>query len=336
MIAFEAVSKTYSAGGHPALAEVSLSVRAGEVFGVIGASGAGKSTLIRLINGLETPTGGRVVVDGDDVAALGVEGLRALRRRVGMIFQHFNLLSGRTVAQNVAFPLKLAGRPAAEIKARTAELLERVGLTAHAAKYPAQLSGGQKQRVGVARALATNPKVLLCDEATSALDPETTEQILDLISGLNRELGLTIVLITHEMDVVRRVCDRVAVLEAGRVVEAGAVEEVFLHPASDTARRFVREGEGDHGGEVSAASGVGGRVVRLTFKGEATYKPVLGEVARATGVDYSILGGRIHRLRETPYGQLTLALTGGDVAAAIARFQEAGVRVDELSGETAR
>jgi D-methionine transport system ATP-binding protein len=331
VIAFEAVSKTYAAGVHAALSEVTLSVKAGEVFGVIGASGAGKSTLIRLINGLETPTGGRVVVDGDDVAALGVEGLRALRRRVGMIFQHFNLLSGKTVAQNVAFPLKLAGRPAAEVKARTAELLERVGLTEHAGKYPAQLSGGQKQRVGIARALATGPKILLCDEATSALDPETTEQILDLISGLNRELGLTIVLITHEMDVVRRVCDRVAVLEAGRVVEEGPVEDVFLHPASDTARRFVSEADGD----VASAPGFDGRVVRLTFRGEATYKPVLGEVARATGVDYSILGGRIHRLRETPYGQLTLALTGGDVNAAIARFQAAGVRVDDLSGERA-
>jgi D-methionine transport system ATP-binding protein len=326
VIAFEAVSKTYAAGAHAALSEVTLSVKAGEVFGVIGASGAGKSTLIRLINGLETPTGGRVVVDGDDVAALGVEGLRALRRRVGMIFQHFNLLSGKTVAQNVAFPLKLAGRPASEVKARTAELLARVGLSDHAAKYPAQLSGGQKQRVGIARALATGPKILLCDEATSALDPETTEQILDLVSGLNRELGLTIVLITHEMDVVRRVCDRVAVLEAGRVVEEGPVEDVFLHPASDTARRFVSEADG----EVASAPGFEGRVVRLTFKGEATYKPVLGEVARATGVDYSILGGRIHRLRDTPYGQLTLALTGGDVNAAIAQFQAAGVRVDDL------
>lgn len=332
MITFQDVSKTYAQGGHAALSGVTLSVAAGEVFGVIGASGAGKSTLIRLINGLETPTGGRVIVDGDDVAALGVEGLRALRRRVGMIFQHFNLLSGKTVAQNVAFPLKLAGRPAAEVKTRTTELLERVGLTAHAGKYPAQLSGGQKQRVGIARALATGPKVLLCDEATSALDPETTEQILDLISGLNRELGLTIVLITHEMDVVRRVCDRVAVLEAGRVVEEGAVEDVFLHPASHTARRFVREADG----EVTTAPGVGGRLVRLTFKGEATYKPVLGEVARATGVDYSILGGRIHRLRETPYGQLTLALTGGDVAAAIKTFEASGVRVDDLTGEASR
>jgi D-methionine transport system ATP-binding protein len=334
VITFEDASKTYAGpgkqgGGRAALAGVSLSVAPGEVFGVIGASGAGKSTLIRLINGLETPSGGKVIVDGDDVAALGVEGLRSLRRRVGMIFQHFNLLSSKTVAGNVAFPLKLAGRPDAEVKARTAELLARVGLTDFADKYPAQLSGGQKQRVGIARALATGPKVLLCDEATSALDPETTEQILDLISGLNRELGLTIVLITHEMDVVRRVCDRVAVLEGGKVVEAGPVETVFLHPASATARRFVREVEGPHGGVPGeAGAAVDGRVVRLTFRGEATYRPILGAVARETGVDYSILGGRIHRLRETPYGQLTLSLTGGDVEAAIARFKADGVRVD--------
>jgi len=335
VIHFEAVSKTYApqaharGGGHAALSAVSLSVEAGEVFGVIGASGAGKSTLIRLINGLETPTDGRVIVDSDDVAALGVEGLRVLRRRVGMIFQHFNLLSSKTVADNVAFPLRLAGVPAAEVQRRTAELLARVGLEDQARKYPAQLSGGQKQRVGIARALATGPKVLLCDEATSALDPETTEQILDLISGLNRELGLTIVLITHEMDVVRRVCDRVAVLEAGRVVESGPVAEVFLHPVSPTARRFVREADG----EVGTHAGLDGRLVRLTFQGEATYKPILGAVARETGVDYSILGGRIHRLRDTPYGQLTLALTGGDLDAAVARLRAEGVRVDLMAGE---
>ena len=333
MITFEDVSKTYAGPGgqasdRAALAGVSLSVAPGEVFGVIGASGAGKSTLIRLINGLETPSGGNVIVDGDDVATLGVEGLRSLRRRVGMIFQHFNLLSSKTVAGNVAFPLKLAGRPDAEVKVRTAELLARVGLSDFAHKYPAQLSGGQKQRVGIARALATGPKVLLCDEATSALDPETTEQILDLVSGLNRELGLTIVLITHEMDVVRRVCDRVAVLEAGRVVETGPVEQVFLHPASATARRFVMEADGAPG---EAGAAVDGRVVRLTFRGEATYRPILGAVARETGVDYSILGGRIHRLRETPYGQLTLSLTGGDVEAAIARLQADGVRVDPVA-----
>ncbi|MBO9709113.1 MAG: methionine ABC transporter ATP-binding protein [Caulobacter sp.] len=327
MITFQDVSKTYAGGARAALNGVSLSVAPGEVYGVIGASGAGKSTLIRLINGLEKPSGGKVIVDGDDVAGLGVEGLRSLRRRVGMIFQHFNLLSSKTVAGNVAFPLKLAGVSDAEAKARTAELLARVGLSDFAAKYPAQLSGGQKQRVGIARALATGPKVLLCDEATSALDPETTEQILELVSNLNRELGLTIVLITHEMDVVRRVCDRVAVLESGKVVEAGPVEDVFLHPASDMARRFVTEAEGAPGDGAP----IGGRVVRLTFKGEATYKPILGAVARETGVDYSILGGRIHRLRETPYGQLTLALTGGDVDAAIARFQADGVRVDLVS-----
>ncbi|MDB5454745.1 MAG: transporter related [Caulobacter sp.] len=337
MISFDAVSKTYAqGGGRAALDGVALSVAAGEVFGVIGASGAGKSTLIRLINGLETPSAGTVRVDGDDVAALDVDGLRDLRRRVGMIFQHFNLLSSKTVAGNVAFPLKLAGMPREAVKRRTAELLDRVGLSELAGRYPAQLSGGQKQRVGVARALATGPKVLLCDEATSALDPETTEQILELISGLNRELGLTIVLITHEMDVVRRVCDRVAVLEAGKVVEIGAVEDVFLHPQSPTARRFVREVDGPLGGEPGEGAAVDGRLVRLTFRGDATYRPILGAVARETGVDYSILGGRIHRLRDTPYGQLTLSLTGGDVAAAIARLTAEGVRVDLLDGGAAR
>lgn len=233
------IAKRFDASAPPALDGVSLSVARGEVFGVIGPSGAGKSTLIRLINALERPSAGRVEIDGVDVAALPARDLRALRRRIGMIFQNFGLLSSRTVADNVAFPLKLAGVPTAERKARVAELLDRVGLADHAAKYPAQLSGGQKQRVGIARALATGPDILLCDEATSALDPEATRSVLALLRQLNQELGLTIVLITHEMDVVRAVCDRVAVLEKGRVVESGCVDTVFAEARHAATQRML-------------------------------------------------------------------------------------------------
>lgn len=239
MIGLFDVEKRYAGTGGAALAGVSLEIVRGEVFGVIGQSGAGKSTLIRLINALERPTAGRVEVDGIDVASLAPAALRVLRRRIGMIFQNFGLLSSRTVAANVAFPLELADMPRAARDAKVAGLLDRVGLTPHADKYPAQLSGGQKQRVGIARALATDPDILLCDEATSALDPETTRQVLALLRGLNRDLGLTIVLITHEMEVVRAVCDRVAVLDHGRIVETGSVTDIFTAPAHDATRRML-------------------------------------------------------------------------------------------------
>ncbi|MGK0490680.1 methionine ABC transporter ATP-binding protein [Sphingomonas echinoides] len=239
MIDFADVRKIFTGSGGAALDGVSLTVARGEVFGVIGQSGAGKSTLIRVINALETPSSGRVSVEGVDVAHLSAGDLRALRRRVGMIFQNFGLLSSRTVSDNVAFPMKLAGVARAERQAKVTELLARVGLTDHAAKYPAQLSGGQKQRVGIARALANGPDVLLCDEATSALDPDTTRSVLALLRALNQELGLTIVLITHEMDVVRAVCDRVAVLERGRVVETGRVADVFAGAAHAATQRLL-------------------------------------------------------------------------------------------------
>ena len=315
----------------PALQSCDLHIERGEVFGIIGHSGAGKSTLLRLINRLEEPSGGRIVIDGVDVTALGADGLRKFRQQAGMIFQHFNLLSSKTVAANVGMPLKLAGVPAREIEQRVAALLERVGLKDHANKYPAQLSGGQKQRVGIARALATRPKILLCDEATSALDPQTTAAVLQLLAEINRELGLTIVLITHEMDVIRRVCDRVAVMDAGVIVEQGPVAEVFLHPQHATTKRFVQEAEHvDENDQRDDFAHVQGRILRLTFIGESTYSPVLGQVARETGIDYSILAGRIDRIKDTPYGQLTLALTGGDIDAALARFEAADVHLEVL------
>lgn len=334
MIEFHDVHKTYRVAGReiPALQPTRLNIQAGQIFGLIGHSGAGKSTLLRLINRLEEPSGGRILVEGEDVTALDAEGLRRFRQRVGMIFQHFNLLPSKTVADNIAMPLRLAGGfSRAEVDARVSELLARVGLSDHARKYPAQLSGGQKQRVGIARALACRPSILLCDEATSALDPQTTASVLQLLAEINRELKLTIVLITHEMDVIRRVCDQVAVMDGGAIVEQGDVADVFLHPQHPTTRRFVFEAERvDEDERHDDFAHVPGLILRLTFRGEATYAPLLGTVARQTGVDYSILSGRIDRIKDTPYGQLTLALVGGDLEAAMSQLNAADVHVEVL------
>ncbi|MGU1856104.1 methionine ABC transporter ATP-binding protein [Pseudomonas aeruginosa] len=334
MIEFHDIHKTYRVAGReiPALQPTRLNIQAGQIFGLIGHSGAGKSTLLRLINRLEEPSGGRILVEGEDVTALDAEGLRRFRQRVGMIFQHFNLLSSKTVADNIAMPLRLAGGfSRAEVDARVSELLARVGLSDHARKYPAQLSGGQKQRVGIARALACRPSILLCDEATSALDPQTTASVLQLLAEINRELKLTIVLITHEMDVIRRVCDQVAVMDGGAIVEQGDVADVFLHPQHPTTRRFVFEAERvDEDERHDDFAHVPGLILRLTFRGEATYAPLLGTVARQTGVDYSILSGRIDRIKDTPYGQLTLALVGGDLEAAMSQLNAADVHVEVL------
>ncbi len=334
MIVFDQVQKSYQVAGRavPALHPTDMTIATGEVFGIVGHSGAGKSTLVRLINLLERPTGGRILVDDENITDFDAGQLRAFRRKVGMIFQHFNLLSSKTVADNIAFPMKLAGiYSRTEIRDRVQELLARVGLQDHADKYPSQLSGGQKQRVGIARALACRPTILLCDEATSALDPQTTQSVLRLLADINRELGLTIVLITHEMDVVRRVCDRVAVMDAGRVVEMGSVQDVFLHPQHPTTRDFVFESENIDNQELEAnLNRADGRIMRLTFQGESTYKPLLGRVARESGVDFSILSGRIDHIKDTPYGQLTLSLVGGDLEVAMAALEAADVHVEVL------
>ena len=335
MIVFNQIEKSYQVGGKavPALHPTSFAIETGEVFGIVGHSGAGKSTLVRLINLLERPTGGSIKIDGEDVTHYNAAQLRAFRRNVGMIFQHFNLLSSKTVHDNIAFPMKLAGiYSKTEIQQRVAELLELVSLSEHATKFPSQLSGGQKQRVGIARALACRPTILLCDEATSALDPQTTHSVLKLLADINRELGLTIVLITHEMDVVRRVCDRVAVMDAGRVVEMGPVSDVFLHPQHPTTRDFVFESDSVDRTELQQnLKKAKGRILRLTFKGESTYDPLLGSVARKSGVDFSIISGRIDHIKETPYGQLTLALVGGDLAVAMAALEAADVHVEVMN-----
>ena len=335
MIRFVDVHKSYRVNGRdiPALEPFSLEIADGEIFGIIGHSGAGKSTLIRLINLLERPSGGRILIDDTEITALPDAALRAARQRIGMIFQHFNLLSSQTVVDNIAFPMRLAGnKDAVAVRKRVDELLQRVGLTAHADKYPSQLSGGQKQRVGIARALANRPSILLCDEATSALDPQTTASVLDLLAEINRELKLTIVLITHEMDVIRRVGDRVAVLDGGRIVEHGSVADVFLHPQHPTTRRFVNEALPEEAaGEQALYQQVPGRIMRLSFRGEATWSPTLGRVTRDTGVDFNILAGRIDRIKDLPYGQLTLAMQGENVDTALQALRAAGIEVEELA-----
>jgi D-methionine transport system ATP-binding protein len=333
-IDFQNVYKTYrgSKGSIPALYDINLRIETGEAFGVIGHSGAGKSSLVRLVNLLERPTSGRLTADGLDLTSLKGPALRRWRRQIGMIFQHFNLLSCKTVLENVALPLRLAGSKPEKTNARVSELLLRFDLHDLSHRYPAQLSGGQKQRVGIARALACRPKILLCDEATSALDPETTRSVLQLLTDINREFGITIILITHEMDVIRRVCDRVAVLEEGRVVEVGTVADLFLHPQHLATRRLVFEAEQIDEAEQqqNLARVAGHQVLRLTFRGEATYEPLLGSVARETGVDYSILSGRIDRIKGIPYGQLTLALVGGNVSAALNRLAANNVHIEKL------
>lgn len=329
MIRLEGVTRRFrSPGGErTALDGIDLAVASGEVFGAVGRSGAGKSTLVRTINLLERPDAGRVWVGDQDLTALRPAGLRAARRRIGMIFQHFNLLHSRTIRDNIALPLVLEGRSRAEIAARVDDLMARVGLTEHAKKHPAQLSGGQKQRVGIARALACEPDILLCDEATSALDPETTEDILGLLDQLNRDLKLTLVIITHEMEVVRRVCDKVAVMEAGRIVENGPTADVFLNPQTSATRNLLAEGEA----RTATPRPAGGVVARLVFRGERTFEPVLSRISRETGVDHAILAGRIGRFRDQAYGQLEVSLIGGDPQVAIGRLRAEGVEVEVVS-----
>ncbi|MEU8465618.1 ATP-binding cassette domain-containing protein [Streptomyces sp. NPDC029003] len=323
-------------GGAVAVDDVSLSVAPGTVFGVVGHSGAGKSTLLRLVNGLEEPTSGSVLLDGQDIAALGERRLRPVRREIGMIFQQFNLFRSRTVLGNVLYPLRLAGLDRAAARARAEETLDFVGLRGHGERYPEQLSGGQRQRVGIARALATRPKVLLCDEATSALDPQTTGEVLALLRRVNRELGVTILLITHEMEVVRTLCDRVAVMEDGRVVESGEVYEVFARPAHTTTAAFVRSalhGEPDGPLLERLQARHPGRLVTVPVVDGAPALEGLSPLLRDHGVDFTFVHGGVGEVHGRPLGSVTLALRGKDAAVeAVVRglaspaAREAGVR----------
>ncbi|MDI3309769.1 MAG: methionine ABC transporter ATP-binding protein [Acetobacteraceae bacterium] len=337
--------RRFSATGAVALDGVSLEVALGEVFGIVGRSGAGKSTLVRCVNLLERPDSGGVEVLGRNMLALDESGLRTARRDIGMVFQHFNLLSSRTVAGNVAFPLEVAGVPRAEREARVAELLPLVGLEAKRDAYPAQLSGGQKQRVGIARALASRPRLLLCDEATSALDPETTAEILALIRSLRDRLDLTVLLITHEMAVVKAICDRVAVMEAGRVIEAGRVFDVFTQPRTATTRSFVAEviGHGVPAGTVARLPEPRPhevrRLLQVLFAGPGSTRAVVSEASRRFSLDFNIVSGRIDEIGGEPFGVMALAAYGppDQVGQAIEWMRSIGIEVtDAMPTETAQ
>ncbi|WP_114394139.1 methionine ABC transporter ATP-binding protein [Oleisolibacter albus] len=341
-IRLDQIRKSYAAKGKgvavPALDGIDLTVAAGSVTAIVGPSGAGKSSLLRCVNLLERPDSGRVHLGDLELTGLAPPALRQARRSIGMIFQHFNLLANRTVAGNVALALELAGWETARIGPRVAELLDLVGLADKADRYPSQLSGGQKQRVGIARALAPNPGVLLCDEATSALDPETTRQILELLARINRDLGLTVLLVTHEMAVVRQVADRVVVLESGRIIEDGPVEQVFARPQQPTTRTFLVDETGAvlpaemAARLVSAPVPGGSTIVRFTAAGPAAAQPLLGRAAAQAGVDAMLLAGRVQPLRDQPFAAFVVELTGSAAAVdhALAAMTAAGAQIEVL------
>lgn len=329
-------------GTMDAVKDVSVTIKDGEIFGVLGRSGAGKSTLVRCINLLNRPTKGRVIVDGQDLTAMSSDELRKVRHKIGMIFQHFNLLSSRTVFDNVALPLELAGVPSGEIQKKVEPLLKLVGLTEHRNKYPSQLSGGQKQRVGIARALANDPTVLLSDEATSALDPETTSSTLALLRKINKELGVTIVMITHQMEVVKQICERIVVMDHGEVIEEGDVLEVFRNPRHPTTRSMlsgilctelpdsvkaqIRKQFDAHPGECNKA-------LRITFVGEEATEPVIATCATRFGVNFNILAGQISEIQEKTFSSLTVVASCSQQAydQVIDYLKTHNIQIEELS-----
>lgn len=311
MIEIKNLSKTFKTadGTLDALKNVSLTINDGDIYGVIGMSGAGKSTLVRCINMLERPTEGQIIIDGVDMGSLSSKQLRDARRDITMIFQGFNLLMQRNCLKNICFPLELAGMKKADAKKRALELLEIVGLPDKALAYPAQLSGGQQQRIAIARALATNPKVLLCDEATSALDPNTTHSILNLIRDINKKLGITVIIITHQMSVVEETCNRVAILDNGTVVEQGEVSAVFAHPQSAAAKRLVFPDASD---EIFAPA-EGEHRIRVVFNGAfATNTPLITKMAMDEGIAANILGASTRCIGDKVYGNMLLGIPGGD------------------------
>ncbi|MES2771189.1 MAG: ATP-binding cassette domain-containing protein [Pseudomonadota bacterium] len=343
MFSLRNIGKSYD--GVSVLQDIDLDIEAGEIFGIIGRSGAGKSTLLRLLNQLEKPSTGRVHFAGRALDELDASELRQLRQRIGMVFQHFNLLSSRTVRDNIALPLELAGNTPTQIKKRVDELLDLVGLSAQATRYPSQISGGQKQRVGIARALATEPCVLLCDEATSALDPETTRSILDLLGEINQRLKLSIVLITHQMQVVKSIAHRVAVIDAGRIVERGTSIELFASPQHEITRSLLREVIGQEALSVSNSvraraekllATQPGRFWRLAFVGDQVDQALLAELAEKFSLRSNVLHGYIDEIQGQAFGSLLVVVTKENASAAeldaAAQFvREQNIRLEELA-----
>ncbi|MCI8651632.1 MAG: ATP-binding cassette domain-containing protein [Oscillospiraceae bacterium] len=339
MIKLDHISKTFGseeAGVH-AVRDVTLQIAPGEIFGIIGYSGAGKSTLVRCINLLEKPTAGTVTVDGQELTRMPARELRQARKKISMIFQLFNLMPSRTVAENVAFPLKGSGLSKEETKAKVNELLELVDLPDKAEAYPSQLSGGQKQRVAIARALASDPKVLLCDEATSALDPQTTRSILRLIQDINRKTGITVVVITHEMAVVKEICHRVAVMELGRVVELGSVFDIFSNPQQSVTRSFIATtsnlGKIDEliaADDPLVAVKPGAVVARLNYSQSNTGEATISEISRKFNVDVSIVFSNVEIIEGQPLGGLVAIISGDRVTEAIGYLSEKNVMVEVL------
>ncbi|TCP23508.1 D-methionine transport system ATP-binding protein [Scopulibacillus darangshiensis] len=338
MIKLKGIKKFYKTktGLVNALNGIDLEVNKGDIFGVIGYSGAGKSTLIRLINMLEKPSEGRINVDGSEMSTLSKKALRDARKQIGMIFQHFNLLWSRNVKDNIAFPLEIAGVPKRERERKVKELIHLVGLEGRESAYPSQLSGGQKQRVGIARALANDPKVLLCDEATSALDPKTTEAILDLLVDINQKLGLTIILITHEMHVIKKICHQVAVIDNGIIVEEGEVLDVFRSPQMAITKDFVKQVTSDSESEEAVKlikqTYPSATIARLTFAGEAANRPVISELLKQEAIDVNLLEGNLSQTQRGALGTLTLLLDGEapKVKDAITFVENQGVVVEVI------
>jgi D-methionine transport system ATP-binding protein len=336
MISIRGLSKVYKSKQQDVTAvdDLNLIINKGEIFGVIGYSGAGKSTFIRLLNRLEEPTAGQIIINDKDLTKLKTGALRKERQKIGMIFQHFNLLWSRTVLKNITFSLEIAGVPRGERKRKALELIELVGLKGRENHYPSQLSGGQKQRVGIARALANDPDVLLCDEATSALDPQTTDDILDLLVDINNRLGLTIILITHEMHVIKKICHRVAVMDGGRIIESGDALDVFMHPKEKTTKRFVQQVMGPEQDQeyigTLADSYETGKVLRLHFIGETTNKALISQLAKTFPVEINILQGTITQTQEGTYGTLFVHVDGeeAEIEKAIQFISQTSVEVE--------
>ena len=330
-IELRGLSKVYQIPGGEvqALNNINLTIEQGDIYGIIGMSGAGKSTLIRCLNRLDTPTDGQVLIDGQNVLAMSKKQLLQTRRRMAMIFQQFNLLMQKSVARNVRYPLEIAGAPKKQANERVMELLKIVGLEEKANAYPAQLSGGQKQRVAIARALASNPEMLLCDEATSALDPMTTQSILELLKKINAELGITVVLITHEMAVIRQICNKVAILDGGKLVEQGTVDDVFMHTKSAAGKRLfgiLPENEDDVPAQPA---------LRIVFDGAAADQPIISRLVKDLGFDVNILAADMHQFNGKTYGQMMVARPEdpAELKQVQTYLAKAGLTTEEVSGQ---